>query len=173
MSGTVVITTDDGRDPAYAAMRGAALAWARDRGASVVLYDRSAESYFIDPYPSGSWTADVEGGPDRTRLATADELEMLGRHYLAEQLREAAMADVEIGAWLPPRPGPAAMAEAVSTFGADAVVLPSSLSNPSLLDRVRGNSIERFRSSLSVEVLVGDAHGVRSAGSVTSGSSGP
>lgn len=167
MTGTVVVATDDGRDPAYAGMRRAALSWARDRGSRVVLYDRSAESYFIDPYPSGSWTADVEGGADRTRLATADDLEMLGRHYLAEQLREARDADVEVGAWLPPKPGPAGMAEAVSRFGADAVVLPMSLLSPSLFDRVRGNTIDRFRASLPVELLVADEDGVRPAPSAT------
>ncbi len=161
MSGPVVVATDDGRDPAYAAMRSAALAWARDRGSSVVLYDRSAESYFIDPYPSGTWTADVEGGPDRARLASADDLELLGRHYLAEQLRGARDAGTEIGAWLPPKPGPAGMAEAVDRFGAEAVVLPSSLASPSLFDRVRGNSIDRFRAALSVDVLIADAGGVR------------
>lgn len=113
------------------------------------------------------WTADVEAGPDRTRLATAEELELLGRHYLAEQLREARAADTEVGAWLPPKPGPAGMAEAVSRFGADAVILPSSLANPSLLDRVRGNSIDRFRSSLTVDVFVADANGVRTETSAT------
>ncbi len=163
MSRTIILTTDDGRDPAYADMRAAALAWAREMEASVVLYDRSAESYFIDPYPSGTWTADVEGAPDRARLMSPDDLEMLGRRYLADQLRAALAEGAEIGAWLPPKPGPAGMVEAVEHFGVDAVILPATLASPSLFDRVRGNTADRFRSALSVDVHLADADGVRPA----------
>ncbi len=160
MSRTVLLATDDGRQPAYAEMRGAALSWARDEGHRVVLYDRSAESYFVDPYPSGTWTADVADGPTREQLLTATDLEILGRHYLAEQVRLASAAGSDISAWLPPKPGPAGMVEAVERFGADLVILPTSAAEPTLFDRVRGNTLERFRSALTVEVALADASGV-------------
>lgn len=161
MTRTILLATDDGRDPAYAAMRAPVLRWARDAGARVVLYDRSAESYFVDPYPSGPWTADVEEEPSRERLLGPNDLEMLGRHYLAEQVKEGRAAGVDAHGWLPTKPGPAGMAEAVGRFEVDLVILPAPVKAPSLLDRVRGNTVERFRSALSVPVEVADQDGLR------------
>lgn len=167
MTYLVLLTTDDGRDPAYAAMREGALGWARSGEYRVVLYDRSAESYFVDPYPNGAWAADVDDGPTRERLLSARDLEIVGRHYLADQVRQAEAGGLEVSAWLPPTPGTAGMAEAIDRFGVDVVILPASMSAPSLVDRVRGNTLDRFRSALAVDILVGDAGGVHSQGSPT------
>jgi hypothetical protein len=169
MTRTILLATDDGRDPAYAEMRTSALEWAATEKARVILYDRSAESYFIDPYPSGPWTADVEDGPDRRALLDPRELEMLGRHYLAEQVVTARNAGVDAAAWLPSRPGVRGMADAVSTFGADLVILPASVSKPSLFDRVRGNTLDGFRAALSIPVVVADRNGVASASPAAAG----
>lgn len=160
MTRTILLATDDGRDPAYGEMREPVLRWAANQEARVVLYDRSAESYFVDPYPSGAWTADVEGGPDRHALLDPRQLEMLGRHYLAEQVRSARGAGVKAGGWLPSRPGSRGMADAVSAVGADLVILPASVSRPSLFDRVRGNTLAGFREALSVPVEIADRSGV-------------
>ncbi len=160
MTSTILLATDDGRDPAYAEMREPVLRWAASQQARVVLYDRSAESYFVDPYPSGPWTADVEGGPERRALLEPQQLEMMGRHYLAEQVRSAREAGVTAGGWLPSRPGTRGMDDAVSAIGADLVILPAPASRPSLLDRVRGNTLAGFREVLSVPVAVADRSGV-------------
>jgi hypothetical protein len=160
MTRTILLATDDGRNPAYGDMREPVLRWAASQEARVVLYDRSAESYFVDPYPSGPWTADVEGGPDRRAVLDPQQLEMLGRHYLAEQVRSARGAGVKAGGWLPSRPGSRGMADAVSAVGADLVILPASVSRPSLFDRVRGNTLAGFREALSVPVVVADRSGV-------------
>lgn len=153
---TVLLATDDGAPGSpYAEMRPAALRWAADAGARVILYDRSAESYFVDPYPSGPWTADVEGSADASTLLEPGVLTAMGRAYLAEQVSAARAAGVDAYAWLPTRPGPAGMAEAVELFGADVVVLPQALASPSLLDRVRGNTVDRFRGALSVDIALG------------------
>jgi hypothetical protein len=167
MTRTVLVATDDGRDPSYAEMRRSVLPWLRDQDARVVLYDRAAESYFVDPYPSGTWTADVEGEPGRDRLLGPNDLEMLGRRYLADQVLEARAAGVDAHGWLPPKPGPAGMAEAVERFHVDLVILPAPLKNPSLLDRVRGNTLDRFRSVLSVPVHTADRDGIHQPTGVT------
>lgn len=169
MTRTILLATDDGRDPAYGQMREPVLRWAASQEARVVLYDRSAESYFVDPYPSGPWTADVEGGPDRRAALDPHQLEMMGRHYLAEQVRSARGAGVKAGGWLPSRPGTRGMADAVSALAADLVILPTSVSHPSLFDRVRGNTLAGFREALSVPVAVADQRGVSTDATVRAG----
>jgi len=49
----LLVATDDGTDPAYAVCRRAGLEVARREGATVVLYDRSSESYLVDPMSPG------------------------------------------------------------------------------------------------------------------------
>lgn len=161
MTRSIILTTDDGRDPAYESMRAAVLADAGRRGDRVILYDRSAESYFVDPYPSGTWTAEVEDGPSRERLLEPEDLEMLGRRYLATQVGEARRQGVDAHAWLPPRPGARGMAEAVERFGAEIVILPATILEPSLVDRVRGNTLERLSQQVPAQVVVADGSGIR------------
>jgi len=57
----LLVTTDDGADPAYAVCRRTGLEVARREGAAVVLYDRSSESYLVDPMSPGR-------GPPRTTV---------------------------------------------------------------------------------------------------------
>jgi hypothetical protein len=166
---TILVATDDGRDPTVPVARDAALRWAGEHGARVVLHDRAAESYFTDPYPSGTWTADVEGGPTREQLLGPDDLEMLGRRYLAEQVAAARRSGVDAHGWLPPRPGVAGMAEAIERFAVTMVVLPASMAQPSLLDRVRGNTAERFRDALGAVVIVADGAAEIPSGRATAG----
>jgi hypothetical protein len=52
------------------------------------------------------------------------------------------------------------MADAVSAVGADLVILPVSVSRPSLFDRVRGNTLAAFREALPVPVVVADHSGI-------------
>lgn len=160
MSRTVLLATDDGRAAAYADMRERALAWARDQDARVILYDRSSESYFVDPYSSGPWTADVESGGGRERLLEPDDLELLGRHYLAVQVTEARRAGVDAFAYLSSKPGPRGMAAVVERLGIDVVVLPAAVAQASLIERVRGNTLERFRALVPVDIMLADARGL-------------
>ena len=73
----LLVATDDGVDPAYAVCRRAGLEVARREGAAVVLYDRSSESYLVDPYESGPWTSQNHGPAGKT-LLTPNELIRLG-----------------------------------------------------------------------------------------------
>lgn len=160
MKRTVLLATDDGRNAGYGAMRDKALAWAREQDARVILYDRTSESYFVDPYSSGPWTADVESGKGREGLLGPDDLELLGRHYLALQVTGANRAGVDASAYLSSKPGPRGMADVVQRLGVDVVVLPATVAQASLIDRVRGNTLDRFREVLPVEVMLGDARGI-------------
>ncbi len=153
---TILVATDDGRDATVSVARDAALRWATAHDARVVLYDRAAESYFTDPYPGGTWSADVEGVPTPEQLLGADDLEMLGRRYLADQVADARRSGVDAHGWLPPRPGVRGMAEAIERFDVSVVILPGSMSQPSLINRVRRNTAERFREALDATVIVAD-----------------
>jgi len=157
---TVLLATDDGRNSGYGDMRDRALAWAREQDARVILYDRSSESYFVDPYATGPWTADVETGGGREGLLEPNDLELLGRHYLALQVTAARRAGVDAYAYLASKPGPHGMADVVQRFGADVVVLPATIAQASFLDRVRGNALGRFQEAFSAKVMLGDARGL-------------
>lgn len=130
--GTVLVETD-GRDPHGSELvlqAAARLAAAAD--AELVLYDRSTESFFLDPHPSGPWTADVDG-PRGDRSLDAAEVELLGRTGLWEQLRRATAAGARARAWLGRGMGPGALAEAVHTTRARLVVHGRPRGSPSLL----------------------------------------
>ena len=158
---SILVVTDDGRNPSYRPTRAAATGLAARTGAELILYDRSAESRFVDPYPSGPWTADTDG-PNGDRLLDATELEPLGRGYLVGQIAEAAIAGVGARAWLPTRPGARGIREAAIRFHPDVVVLPSEADRPSLIDRARGLTLSRLHASLPVPVLtVGPAGDIR------------
>lgn len=163
MKRTVLLATDDGRNSGYGDMRDRAVAWAREQDARVILYDRSSESYFVDPYSSGPWTADVESGGGREGLLEPGDLELLGRHYLALQVTEARGAGVDASAYLSSKPGPRGMADVVRRLGVDVVILPATVAQASLIDRVRGNTLDRFREVLAVDVMLADARGIAPA----------
>lgn len=84
----------------------------------------------------------------------------MGRDYLADQVAEARRAGADAHGWLPSRPGPGGMADAVRRFDAELVILPAALARPSLIDRVRGNTLDRFIHELPVEVAAATSAGV-------------
>jgi hypothetical protein len=154
----LLVATDDGTDPAYTVCRRAGLEVARREGAAVVLYDRSSESYLVDPYESGPWTSQNHG-PAGDRPLDLPELLRLGRRYLAEQVTEGRALGLQVGAWLARGTGPAAMAAACERLQADRVVLPDKLTRPSLRDRVLGRTLAGFQDRLSAKITLVDDHG--------------
>ena len=152
----LLVATDDGTDPAYAVCRRAGLEVAWREGATVVLYDRSSESYLVDPYESGPWTSQNHG-PAGDRPLDIPELLRLGRRYLAEQVSEGRALGLQVGAWLARGTGPPAMAAACQRLGVDRVVLPDKLARPTLRDRVLGRTLADFQDRLSAKItLVND-----------------
>jgi hypothetical protein len=125
---------------------------ARDAGARVVLYDRSAESSFIDPFEADAW-ADGQI-PTWDQLLSSRQLRRLGYGCLAEQLTYAKAMGLDAAAWLPFGAGPAAMGRYQAAWQVTHVVLPCKVANPSVWARLRGRTLADFRAAMpGVEIL--------------------
>jgi hypothetical protein len=155
--GVILVETDEA-DTRYRRVRLAALRTARAAGARLVLYDRSSASLFTDPYPSGRWTADVDG-PRGDRPLRDSELRQLGRSALRDQLAEAAGAGVQAEAWLARGVGASAVADAVVRSGAQLVLRLTDDKRPSLLQRLLGDSLAAACRELPVPVAAVDPDG--------------
>jgi hypothetical protein len=150
---TFLVATDRGDDPASAATLELGLQLAREAGARVVLYDRSAESSFTDPFEAPKWA----GGqlPTWEQLLSPPQLRHLGYGYLAEQLSYAQAMGLDAVAWLPFGVGPAVMGRCVAAWGVTQVVLPAKVANPSVWARLRGRTLADFQANLpGVEILL-------------------
>jgi hypothetical protein len=145
---TIVVATDDAPDGWSRGTLLGGIAIAKAVDADVILVDRSAESYLVDPYPYSEVL-------DGTRTLDRDDVVSLGRRHLADQMDEADKAGVRARAWLPRRPGPRGMTELVERQ-ADrcVVVLPDVLTRPSLFDRIRGEVLSRWREVVPALIVV-------------------
>jgi hypothetical protein len=149
---TILVATDDSPEGWSAGTRRWGIALARAIEADLILYDRSAESYLVDPYPYPE-VLDGQSTLDRRDVVS------LGRPHLAQQIDEAESAGVRARAWLPRRPGPKGMADLVAKTAVDVVLLPESVTRPSLLERIRGEMLSRWKEALSTTILVSGADG--------------
>jgi hypothetical protein len=144
----LILVAVDGHDgSAYQRSLPAGIDLARGTDRSLLLYDRSAESSLVDPYP-------YPDGIDDTCMLDAQLARCLGRDYLAEQIEVCQREGISASGWLPRAAGPKEMARCVRTFGVNAAILPAELDSPSLVDRVRGNCLHRFHEELDVPVLI-------------------
>ena len=157
LHGVILVETHEA-DSRYRRVRAAALRTAAAAAARVVLYDRSSGSLFTDRYPSGRWTADVDG-PRGDRPLQDTELRQLGRGALRDQLAEATEAGVQAEAWLARGVGASAIVDAVVHSGAHLVMRLSDDDRPSLLQRLLGNSLEAACREVPVPVAAVDADG--------------
>jgi hypothetical protein len=102
---------------------------ARERGASLILFDVDAKpSPLEDPLPTG-WSADGEEeqyaeGEREGKPLTISDLEAAGRGPLADRVREARGAGVEAFGWLPDKVGADALGEFAELKHAALVVVP-------------------------------------------------
>jgi hypothetical protein len=154
----LLVATDDGTDSAYTVCRRIGFEVAQAEGAAVVLYDRSSESYLVDPYEYGPWTSQNHG-PAGDRPLDLPELVRLGRRYLADQVTEGRSLGLQVGACLARGTGPAAMAAACERLQVDRVILPDKLARPSLRDRVLGRTLAAFQARLSAKITLVEEHG--------------
>ncbi len=127
---TVVAVTDAGDDPRYAPVRRlAALAAGRAAGSVVFCVapacgaspPRSRPRLFFPP---------VEG-PSAGRQHTGTR----GADLLLAEARDVAAPGLGLAVWLPSRPGPAGVAEAVAAVGACLVIVPARASRRVAVDR--------------------------------------
>ena len=139
---------------AWSWARRPAVALAKSVGARLILGDVSTRSAWTTPYGSGAFGAD-RGEPysDGTTLVAKEELALLGRDYLLDQLHEAEADGVEAGAWLADRPGVLALDRFLELFDVDALVVPP-LDHPGLGDRISGDNIRAVRSRMSGRLLL-------------------
>jgi Putative zinc-finger len=151
----VVAATDDGLDPAYQATRQAAFAVAAREGARLVLFDRSPELYLVDPYEPARGNAHRP----RSSLLNQRTAGRLGRSYLVEQLAEAGRLGLDGAAWVARGHGPDALAAACEVLDAERVVLPATLADPPLIDRVRGHTLAAFRRRVPARITLADLDG--------------
>jgi hypothetical protein len=157
-STTLLVATDDGVDPAYAACRRAGFELARREGAAVALYDRSSESYLADPYPYGVWTSEYLGSAG-DKLRGINELIPLGRRYLADQVAEGRALGLQVGAWLARGSGPAAMATACERLQVGRAILPDKMARPPLKDRILGRTLAAFQARVPAKITLVDDNG--------------
>ena len=147
----VATDTDDAR---LAATRSLAASLAAEYDLSVVLYDRSQETWMDHPHPSGVC--------DRSDLADRD------RQHIADQMTEFDDAGVEVTAWIATVPSITEIVDVVMQAGVDAILLPDATEHPKLLDRLKSDSpadvVERIVNhnlDAPVPVLVDDGTTVR------------
>lgn len=142
---------------AYDHVLRAALRLASEHGATLILYDSTSASAFSEPVAS---PVSAEGVDDQfgSRLDPQD-LERLGRPTLAGQV-EAARAD-GIDAWgrLASDHGVDALMEYAEGAGAGLLVLPAELDDPGILERLRGETMEKAEEEGRIPIVVVDRDG--------------
>jgi hypothetical protein len=151
-------TTDD--DGLWAWAWRPAITLARAVGARLVLADVSTRSLWTTPYGTGGVGADRDRPyTDGTQPVPKEELHLLGRGYLIEQLEEAEAKGVDAEAWLADRPGIIALDRFLELFPIDALVIPP-LDRPSLAERIAGDDVAAIRRRMQDRLLlVADEHG--------------
>ena len=112
----VAYTTEDDQ---HGEVRLAAQSHALEHGCVLILYAADAASAFSDPMPN-EWASEGEGDRFSDRLDPED-LEMLGRAEIAQQVRSSRGAGVDTAAWLPKDKGVRALAEYAIAEGAHSV----------------------------------------------------
>lgn len=155
---TYLITTDDGSDDLVTTTREVGLDLAEQDGARVVLYDRTTESYLTDPYPAGPWSDEDDAVSPDSEL-DRQMLDNLGRHYLTEQLDAIERRGLQVHVHLAQNAGAEALADAIERYDVDLAVLPASMDDPSVVDRIRGASLAALRKRVDVPVRLVDQSG--------------
>ena len=139
-------------DGAYDHVRRAAVDLALRGGARLILWDSSTASSFTEPVASDM---SAEGAGERFgALLTDVELEQLGQPQMARQVLEAREAGVDTWARLASQHGADALADEARRLGADLILLPAELDDPGLVDRLRGETVEKARGEAAVPVAV-------------------
>ncbi len=144
-----MLIADDGRRPGLRRAFDAALSGAF--GASkILLFDLSAASYLLNPYPNSEaeWRK-----PHTARMLR----NALGRSYLADMVDELATKGIEAHAVLPEHVGFKHLAELSDALNVDLLVIPEEFTGPSLIDRLRGNSVNAIGRTRARVIVEGEA----------------
>lgn len=136
---SIVVPVDDGDDDALARARSAAIALAAASGARLVLLDRSDTTYADTP---------------RIHELGRESADELDRPYLVAGIDEAEAAGVEAIGFQHSLPGDEALSDTVAQVGAEALVVPASLSSPGLFGRLKGDVVARAEAATSSATTV-------------------
>ncbi len=148
----IMALTDFRGSPEYAAVRDAAAAMAIARGCELVLFEVSAASYLVNPYPED----------DRShwqRILNEQELMLFGRGEVARQWAKVREQGVPGGVILPSMPGFKHLDEWADREKIDLIMVPASLVRPGLLARLQGYSLRTLLRHTDRRVMVVDAEG--------------
>lgn len=133
-AGRILALTSIDDTSEYAAVRSRAADLAEEGGGEVVLFDLSAASYLVSPYPE-------ENRRNWLRVLGEREMVLFGRASVARQLEGLRSRGVEAGVILPTTHGFQHLAEWVERESVSLILVPASMANPSVLDRLRGYSL--------------------------------
>lgn len=150
---TIVSYTDE--DDRHAEVRHVAMEEAGRARATLILYALDSYTPLADPLPNETWSGEGERRLYGNPLSVGD-LERLGRSQLAAQVLAASRSGIDVGAWVPEKPGIEALVDYAQQHGADVVLLPSSIADADLLRRLQGVSLgeaARADRRTSIEVL--------------------
>jgi hypothetical protein len=157
-SALYLVATDDGSDPDYTATRNAGFKLAEQDGATVLLFDRTSESLLTDPYPVGPWSEEDDAVSEDTEL-DVQMLENLGRHYLIEQMKEGEQRGLNMRVHLARGAAVEAFKDAAERYNPDLLVIPAAIGDPSLKDKVKGESLKKLQKEVNVDIRLVSSDG--------------
>ena len=143
----VMAVTNMDDSPEYAAVRTCASGLVAANVGEVVLFEISAASYLVSPYPE-------ENRRQWIRTLGEPELRRLGRSPVAKQMEAIRARGPRAQAILPTAHGFRHLAEWAEREDADMILIPVSLVNPGLFDRLRGYSLKTLLEHTTRPVLV-------------------
>jgi hypothetical protein len=122
----VILALADAKEqPGYHRAQRVALALAYLGGATMLLFDRSQETWAETPHHRGPYTN--------------EDAHRLGLEHLYGFLEAAATCGVDVIVWLPSLPLLESYDEAVSVYGVDLSVLPTMIDHPKIIERLVGD----------------------------------
>ena len=136
----------------------AAVDLAASNASRLILYDSSSASAFREPVASSMSAEGV--GDEVPSLLSADDLERLGHHPLAERIRVARAGGVEAYGRLASDHGAEPFLVFARSQGADLVLVPHELEDPGIVERFRGETAGDAREEAgTIRVLTVDRTG--------------
>jgi hypothetical protein len=149
--GTIVALVDEAGDLDHVLRAGIEMVEG-SAGARLILYDASSASAFTEPVAapvSAEGVADEYGS-----LLSPEDLDKLGRPEVARRVRDARARGIDAWGRLASDHGIEPLMEFARSQDADLVLLPEELGDPTVLERLRGDTIEDAEESAEVPYQV-------------------
>jgi hypothetical protein len=126
-------------------------------GARLIAYDGSSASALTEPVASPVSAQGV--GDQYGALLSPEELDKLGRTAIARRVEDARRQGIDAWGRLASEHGMEALMGFASSQRADLVLLPEELGDPSVVDRVRGDTLADAAETAAVPIQVVAGHG--------------